>query len=163
MAIAVATLFFLPAEVGAAGLTVKNPKKLVHLSTASGGDCSGGINSVGKLIDTRVVDNGGPSVSLTSFSIPSGKIFIMTQAQLSSTGADPGDSVQFRLFRSQGAGGGTEYVRQFVTSNSDGHASLTVNFPTGVAMKSLENFCAQTFSSSAAAIQGVIHGFLVKD
>ena len=152
--------------VNVASAAGPEPKKLddiVHLGTSSGADCSGGINSAGRTFTTRIVDRGFSSNGITGFTIPPGRAIVMTWVEISAVGGDAYDSVQYRLFRSQGAGGGTEYLLGFGELNSRGNGSFEATFPNGVVIRSLENLCAQVFLTSAIAVQGIIHGFLVDD
>jgi hypothetical protein len=138
------------------------PKKasdIVQLNTSS---ASCGNQGKGLLFVNRAEDDGS-GVGISEFTMPPGRVLVVTRAEIVLQGATPGSFVQLRFYNSGGAGGGTEYGLFSTTVDAAGTAHATFDFPTGVIVRSIENLCADLSSGNGTLLGGVLHGFLAPD
>jgi hypothetical protein len=136
-------------------LVPKKASDIVQLNTTSGAAC-GAINK-GLLFVNRAEDSGS-GVGISSFTMPLGRVLVVTRAEIVVQSATPGSFTQIRFFNSGGAGGGTEYGLFSTTVDAAGTAHVAFDFPTGVIVRSIENLCGDLSFGDGALLGGVLHG-----
>lgn len=135
------------------------PSQLVTVVT-SAATCSNGPFS-GILFDTRANSDG----TYSSFSIPAGKVLIITDAAVSATGGVAGHTGELDILALPGASG--LFQQAYITIDSGGNMSRQFTFPTGVAVKSGLTPCLfavdGTTQTTIPTVNGFIHGYFAPD
>ena len=144
------------AEVHAGALAPSKPSQVVSL-ISFGGTCPSG----GALFGSQTPPDGNfPQ----PFTIPDGQVLVITEAQLTGSGATAGASVRILLRRETAAGGISEIVNQLVQADADGSYNGSFTFPTGVVVKAGALLCAKAvIGGGSFGSTGIVHGFLAQD
>lgn len=111
---------------------------------------------------SRMIDATGAA---TNFVIPAKKVFVMSDA-IVSTGAVSVGNVLASTIVVGTAAGGVEVAARFDTAATNGTATATFTFPTGIAVRSGATVCIEMLNFSAGGFVGLVgyvHGYFAPD
>lgn len=127
------------------------PTKPSQLVTAFGATCISG--------SVAVNSQTGADGTLTPFSIPAGKVLIVTSGEITFDFGTAGAS-SIALLEVNGV----RVVSTAATLDSDGRAFTSFQSPSGIPIKAGASVGTETFNSSGSACAGpILHGFLATD
>jgi hypothetical protein len=109
-------------------LVPKKASDIVQLNTTSSASC--GNQGKGLLFVNRAEDDGS-GVGISEFTMPPGRVLVVTRAEIVLQGATPGSFVQLRFYNSGGAGGGTEYGLFSTTVDAAGDGACDLRLSDG--------------------------------
>lgn len=134
----------------------KRASEIVDLAATPGVPCDFlGPNSI--VFNARVLSNG----TTVPFTIPPGRVFIVTAATLTGSGVTAGVSIQSRLYKGSLAGHQT-FARRESLANELGRFEHTYDLATGSVIASDAIVCADLNVPSAGTF-GHVSGYLAKD
>lgn len=141
---------------GAEGPGPKRASEIVDLAAAPTTACPYlSPNSI--VFDTRVLSNG----STLAFSIPPGRVFVVTAATLTGAGVPAGSSVQSRLFKGSVVGN-QAFGRRESVANDLGRFEHQYDLASGSVVATGTIVCAELNQPTAGTF-GHLSGYLAKD
>lgn len=153
---AMATL--LPGSGRAAGLAPKKPSELVTIRGFAN-PCP--TIGVGNAIDMQT----NPDGTSSAFTIPAGKVFIITSARLGAVGT-PANGADLQLRRVTPSANNVIDVRQGDVEPTSSRYNVELEFPTGVVVKAGTTLCVvgtDLVTSADLNVSAWVQGYLATD
>jgi len=158
------TLTSVPVECFAAAVRVVSapigptkPSKLRTVLTETT-PCSGGFSGA-RRIDSRLTPKG----NRTTFSIPAGYVFVITNVDFHLTSSGASRNIKMRLGVPCGSGCMKPIFDAFVLTDASGIGGANVSIGNGIAIRPGVEMCVADVNFSSVNAFATVHGYLAKD